>query len=66
MLRRDLATSPFPANDGIDIVQRGTNNAANAQQTGNTGSAIINQTGTNHVANVVQGGNNNAVVINQH
>jgi hypothetical protein len=37
-----------------------------AQQTGNTGSAIINQTGANHVANVVQGGNNNAVVINQH
>ena len=35
-------------------------------QTGNTGSAIINQTGANHVANVVQGGNNNAVVINQH
>ncbi len=37
-----------------------------AQQTGNTGSAIINQTGANHVANVVQGGNHNAVVINQH
>lgn len=47
-------------------MQRGTNNAANAQQTGNTGYTIINQTGTNHVANVVQGGNNNAVVINQH